>query len=335
MVKLLYEAFNCALLEDGEESGWFRVTTGVNQGCTTSGFLFLLVIDYIMKRTIEREPTGIRWNFTTKLEDDFGKDLALLSSKFQDIQQKTQSLHENASGVGLKINISKSIRLNSNIKEQVKIDGKNIEDVDTFTCLGGVATSKGGCDENISNRLCKAKTQFRRLKKIWSSSCFSIQTKIESFNSLVMSVLTYGSETWKTTEGDKKKLDTLQNRCLRQLLKVRWPDKTSNEELHRRTRTTKASETIKGRKWKWIGHELRMENTRICTTALTWQPEGKGKVVRPKSTWRRTTEQERTELGLNSWASARAMARYRNRLKQCVGALCTSGYEKDRIGEVM
>lgn len=62
MVKLLYQTYECAVVEDGEESDWFRVTTGVKQGCTMSGFLFVLVIDYIMIRTIEREPTGIRWN---------------------------------------------------------------------------------------------------------------------------------------------------------------------------------------------------------------------------------------------------------------------------------
>jgi hypothetical protein len=43
-----------------------------------------------------------------------------------------------------------------------------------------------------------------------------------------MLVLTYGSETWKTTEEDRKKLDAFQNRFLRQLLKVKWPDKISN-----------------------------------------------------------------------------------------------------------
>jgi hypothetical protein len=37
---------------------------------------------------------------------------------------------------------------------------------------------------------------------------------------------------WKTTEKHKKMLDTFQNRCLTQLLKVRWPDKISNEKLH-------------------------------------------------------------------------------------------------------
>ncbi|KAK3084362.1 hypothetical protein FSP39_012217 [Pinctada imbricata] len=214
--------------------------------------------------------------------------------------------------------------------EQVKIEGKKIPDVETFIYLGGVVTSKGGCDEDISNRLCKAKTQFRRLRKIWSSSCFSVQTKIKLFNSLAMSVLTYGSETWKTTERDKKKLDTFQNRCLRQLLRVRWPDKISKEELHRRTRTTNVSETVKHRKWKWVGHVLRMNDTRICTNALTWQPKGKRKVGRQKTTWRRTTEQERSELGWNSWASARAVARDRGRWKQFIGALCASGHEENR-----
>jgi hypothetical protein len=31
----------------------------------------------------------------------------------------------------------------------------------------------------------------------------------------------------------------------------------------------------------------------VWTTALTWQPEGKVKVGRPKTTWRKTVEMER------------------------------------------
>lgn len=36
------------------------------------------------------------------------------------------------------------------------------------------------------------------------------------------------------------------------------------------------------------------DNTKICTIALTWHPERKRKVD-PKTTWRRTTEQERSQ----------------------------------------
>ncbi|XP_053400610.1 uncharacterized protein LOC128557341 [Mercenaria mercenaria] len=242
-----------------------------------------------------------------------------------------QKLKENASSIGLKISSRKTkvMRLNARIQTPVKIDQTNIEDVETFTYLGGIITSKGGSDEDIDSRIGKGRNQFRRLRKIWTSSIFSIQTKVKLFNSLVMSVLLYGSETWKATEQDKKKLDTFQNRCLRQIFRIRWPNKIRNEDLHKRAKTTKASETVTIRKWKWIGHILRQENT-ICNTALTWQPEGKRKVGRPKTTWRRTTEQERKRLGWNSWATARTAAKDRTQWKQRIKALYTNECEEDR-----
>jgi len=59
----------------------------VKQGSVISGFLFILSIDYIMKRTTSGTPTGIKWNFTTKLEDLYiSDDLVLISSKYEHIQ---------------------------------------------------------------------------------------------------------------------------------------------------------------------------------------------------------------------------------------------------------
>jgi len=43
-------------------------------------------------------------------------------------------------------------------------------------------------------------------------------------------------------------------------------------------------------------------------TALTWAPEGRRRRGRPKETWRRTAERERTALGLGSWSEAAAAA---------------------------
>ena len=46
-----------------------------------SGLLFLLVIDWIMKRTVESANTGIRWKLWSELDDlDFADDIALTSS---------------------------------------------------------------------------------------------------------------------------------------------------------------------------------------------------------------------------------------------------------------
>jgi hypothetical protein len=46
-------------------------------------------------------------------------------------------------------------------------------------------------------------------------------------------VLLYSSETWKMTKGDEKLLDTFQHKCLRKILRIYWPMKTSNEEVRK------------------------------------------------------------------------------------------------------
>ena len=70
------------------------VETGVKQGCVLSGFLFLLVIDWIMKVTSDNK-NGLRWKMTSKLEDlNFADDIALVSANQQQMQEKTAKLNE-------------------------------------------------------------------------------------------------------------------------------------------------------------------------------------------------------------------------------------------------
>ena len=77
-IKAMYSNFECAVVEEGETREWFQVQSGVKQGCTMSGFLFLLSIDWVMNRTTEGRRTGIRWKLTSVLEDlDFADDIAL------------------------------------------------------------------------------------------------------------------------------------------------------------------------------------------------------------------------------------------------------------------
>ena len=60
----VYDGFECAVVEEDATSEWFELTTGVKQRCTMSGFLFLLIIDWVMRHTEREEGTGLRWKFT-------------------------------------------------------------------------------------------------------------------------------------------------------------------------------------------------------------------------------------------------------------------------------
>ena len=94
MVQMLYEDSECAVLDEGEESEWFKVKTGVKQRDALSGFIFLMVVDWIMRNTTAGNKTGIRWNFTSKLEDlDCANDIALMSSCYT--QTKTRQRQDN------------------------------------------------------------------------------------------------------------------------------------------------------------------------------------------------------------------------------------------------
>lgn len=65
MVRVFYDDFKCAVEDQGETCEWFDIKTGVKQGCNRSGVLFLIVMDWIMRRAVGSGENGIKWKFTS------------------------------------------------------------------------------------------------------------------------------------------------------------------------------------------------------------------------------------------------------------------------------
>ncbi|XP_052236121.1 uncharacterized protein LOC127847929 [Dreissena polymorpha] len=63
----------------------------------------------------------------------------------------------------------------------------------------------------------------------------------------------------------------------RNILKIRLPDKISNEELWRRTKQQQFEADILQRCWRWIDHTLRKPASNATMQSLTWNPQGKRK----------------------------------------------------------
>ena len=194
-VKALYANFECAVVDGQDTTEWFKIKTGLKQGCNVSGLLFALVVDWVMRNTWKKGNTRIRWKFTTKIEDlDFADDRALLSSTKQRIQTKADKLAHEAEMVGLKVNVGKCklMRINSTSNDVVEVNGRGIEDIDRFVCLGATVSKEGGGSKEIHNRVVKPRGVFVRLTKIWSSNSIIRQTKIRLYRTLVKPILMYG-----------------------------------------------------------------------------------------------------------------------------------------------
>ena len=188
-----------------------------------------------------------------------------------------------------------------------------LEEVREFTYPVSVIDSDGGTEADIRSRIGKARVAFAQLKKVWKST----QIKIKTFNSNVKSVLLYGAETWKTTGGIMKRLQTFINGCLRRILKLKWQDKVKNEEVWERAGIDPIETTIGKRKWRWIGHTLRKPATNTTRQALHWNPQGKRSQGRPRDSWRRGVERDRARLGV-SWTELGKIAKDKERWRSLV-----------------
>ena len=148
------------------------------------------------------------------------------------------------------------------------------------------------------------------LRLIWKNKNIRLSTKHKLFKSNVIFTFLYESETWRHTKSLDEKLKVFANTCLRQILQIRWPEPISNQDLWWTTRQVPITETIKKRKWRWIGHTLRKDPNSIARQSLDWNPQGKRRRGRTVLTWRRTLDKKTISL---SWNEAKARAQDRPR----------------------
>ncbi|VDP39645.1 unnamed protein product [Schistosoma margrebowiei] len=193
-----YDGLHCKIVHGGQLTKSFEVKTGVRQGRLLSPFLFLLVIDWILKTSTSEEKHGIQWTSSMQLDDlDFADDLALLSQTQQQMQQNTISVAAASAAIVLNIHKGKnagedeqcSSSLSSTCTNSTTIDGEDLEDVKTFTYLGSIIDEQGGSDVDVKARMGKARTAYLQLRNIWNSKQLSTNIKVRIFNTNVKTVL--------------------------------------------------------------------------------------------------------------------------------------------------
>ena len=75
-----------------------------------------------MRRAVGHGENGIRWKFTSNLDDaDFADDVLLISCAQHQIQDKTAIVEEQSRQLGLKINMEKVKAITINAENQERI----------------------------------------------------------------------------------------------------------------------------------------------------------------------------------------------------------------------
>jgi hypothetical protein len=285
-------------------------------------------MDWILKQAVDDGNWGLKWVDEKKLSDlDFADDIALLDETWKGMQSLTDMIQEVAGKVGLHMNTSKTKLMKiGNFEEDgcIQVGGGPIECVEDFCYLGSVIARDGSCDKEIKTRLGKANTTFGRLTNIWRNKRLSLQVKIRLYESLVLSTLQYGTETWSMTVANQKRLEAAHHKWLRRILGITWKQKVTNEEVRKRSGMGKLEDTLRRNRLRWLGHVHRMDRKRPAKQVLQWTPSGgKRKRGRPRKNWRSTITEDLIRLEM-SWDEAEIAADDRTLWRSCV-ARCAAG----------
>jgi hypothetical protein len=169
--------------------------------------------------------------------------------------------------VGLKINADKTEYLLSgdwsdlrNRKKEFSIklsSGKVLKEVEDFKYLGSWLVSSMN---DFKVRLASAWSAITKLNKIWRSNFLEDSTKINLFNTLIISIYLYNATTWTVNKTLANKIDSGYNKLLRYALNIRWKKgvkQPSNKEIYNKHKIKPISTILKHRRQKFIGHCFR------------------------------------------------------------------------------
>ena len=218
LVRQLYTDTRSAVRLTSSLSEEFTIETGVKQGCVIAPDLFSCVIDHLMRRLLSRCSLGIQLGEYQLTDLDYADCFAIIAPSACVLQEALMTLQEEANLVGMQISLPKTklmaITLNPTNHLPLKICNTEVLFVDSFTYLGSLITNDGSSSHDITSRIAKAASAIYHLSNpLFHKHRISIQTMINMYRALVVSVLLYGSEAWATTVADRRRLDVFDMRC--------------------------------------------------------------------------------------------------------------------------
>ena len=130
---------------------------------------------------------------------------------------------------GMEINVKRAICKTGNLQCKVMINGTIFEQVPQYKYLGGWITENGKCDYDIKTRIGIAKDAFWKHEELLKGS-INLAVKQRILHCYVFPVDKYSCESW-TLSKVSQQINAFEYWCYRKLLKIKWTDMISNEEV--------------------------------------------------------------------------------------------------------
>lgn len=251
----------------------FDINAGVLQGDTLAPFLFVWMVDYILRCALKesgvefilQSRNGRRSQTIAVSDFAFADDVALVASSILDAQKLLLSIEKFAAELGLLLNANKTEFMIVSADPQIDLstfslytnNGTVLKQVNDFKYLGSwIRNSRA----DVTIRIAQAWSAAVKLRSIWKSR-LDVKFKRQFFQAIVVSILLYSCETWSMTKTLEKRLDGAYTKLLRYASGVTWKDYIKNTDLYHNL--CSISHIVCTRRIRFAGHCLRAKNQMV------------------------------------------------------------------------
>nr|VZI18294.1 unnamed protein product [Spirometra erinaceieuropaei] len=279
MVRQLHDGMMARVTDNGTVSEAFVATNGVNQGCVLAPTLFSLMFSGMLMDAYCDERPGIRidyrkdgrllnqrrMNFQSRVSTAtvhellFAYDCALNTTSKEEMQRSMNLFSAACENFGLVINTQKTVVMHQPPPKsatapnapQISVNGTQLQVVENFLYLDSTLSRNTKIDDEVANRISKARQAFERLQSSLESS---------------------GSPTVHETEdllgrppvdATARRLNHFHLSCLRCILRLNWPDRIPDTDVLERTGILSIYSMLRQMQLRWSGHLLRMDDERL------------------------------------------------------------------------
>ncbi|PSN38156.1 hypothetical protein C0J52_25847 [Blattella germanica] len=192
---------------------------------------------------------------------------------------------------GLKINVEKTkyklVTKKENNTNFIKINDYTFDQVQEFTYLGSKLNSENNVGREIKQRITNGNITYYMYSKLMKSKILNRELKLKMYKTLIRPVVVYGCESWTLNSNDKHLLRIFEHKILRRIYgpvcgnNGEWRIRT-NRKLEQLMKNEDIVRFIKSRRLAWMGHILRMDESRKPRRIMEWKPVGRRYKGRPR-----------------------------------------------------
>ena len=154
-------------------------------------------------------------------------------AELKELVKLVERLNKASTVYGMEISAQRTKLMTNNttgIDKEIKINVQKLETVTSFKYLDSVITDEGSKPEILSG-IAQTTAALTRLKPVWNDRSISLRSKIRLMRSLVASIFLYTRKPWTLTAEVQRRIQAMQMKCCRKILRVSYKDRVTNEKV--------------------------------------------------------------------------------------------------------